>query len=440
MSEHVSRLSTRTRSASASQAALKVLLVENSRLFQQMVGEALHDQLGIEVVVANSLAEARSAIETQGPFFLVLTGLVLADGDQDSIVDFFLSRRLHTVIVSGVYDEDVRQRILDRPIVDYVLKNAPGAVEYLVWLVRRLDRNQRITALVVDDSESARLQLGGTLELFGFRVLLADGGQAGLDLLAEDSSIRLVLVDHQMPIMDGVEFTRRARANYSRDRIAVVGVSGAGRSSLVAQFLKNGANDFLHKPFSREEFFCRISQNIENLELIGSLQDLATRDFLTGLANRRYFFERGAAMFEQARASRKRLSVAMMDIDFFKKINDSFGHDGGDTALRAVASAIAKFARPQDLVARFGGEEFCVMATDLGATEGEYFFEGLRARIERLEIVHDDKPIPVTVSIGVCLDRRGSVDDMLTEADRLLYLAKAGGRNRVEIGRLDSPA
>lgn len=409
----------------------RILLVENSKLFQQMVGEALEERLDIELVHAYSLAEAAQAIERRGPFTLVLTGLVLADGNQDSIVDFFLSRQLPTVIVTGVFDEEVRARLLERPIIDYVLKNAPGAVEYLIWLVQRLDRNRRITALVVDDSASARLHASALLQLYGYRVVEAEGGEQGLAQLAANSSIRLVITDQEMPGMDGIEFTRRLRALHPRDTVSVIGVSGAGRSSLVAQFLKNGANDFLHKPFSREEFFCRVSQNVENLELIGSLQDLATKDFLTGLANRRYFFDRGADLFAQAKAARRRLSVAMLDIDLFKRINDTYGHDGGDAALKAVSGALARFARPQDLVARFGGEEFAVLAPDLGETEAEYFFEGLRARIENLVVTFNDQRIPITTSIGVCVERLDSLDSMLTEADRLLYLAKAGGRNQV---------
>ena len=410
----------------------RILLVENSKLFQQMVGEALEERLEIELVHAHSLAEAAEAIERQGPFTLVLTGLVLADGDQETIVDFFLSRQLPTVIVTGVFDGEVRERLLQRPIIDYVLKNTPGAVDYLVWLVQRLDRNRRITALVVDDAASARMHASALLKLYGYRVVEADGGEQGLARLAEDGSIRLVITDQEMPGMDGIEFTRRLRALHPRDTVSVIGVSGAGRSTLVAQFLKNGANDFLHKPFSREEFFCRVSQNVENLELIGSLQDLATKDFLTGLANRRFFFDRGAELFAQAKAGRRRLSVAMLDIDLFKRINDSFGHDGGDAALRAVSAALARFARPQDLVARFGGEEFAVLAPELGDTEAEYFFEGLRARIESLEVIFNEQRIPITTSIGVCVERLDSLDSMLTEADRLLYLAKAGGRNQVK--------
>jgi diguanylate cyclase (GGDEF)-like protein len=417
--------------AGASAQSARILLVENAKLFHQMVGEAIGDKLDVQLVHAHSLAEAAAALEEHGSFTLVLTGLVLTDGNQESIVDFFLSRHLPTVIVTGVFDEALRQRLLQRPIIDYVLKNAPGAVDYLVWLVQRLDRNRRITALVVDDAASARMHACELLRMYGFQVMEAEGGAQGLALLAEHPGIRLVITDQEMPGMEGVEFTRQLRTQHPRDTVSVIGVSGAGRSTLVAQFLKNGANDFLHKPFSREEFFCRVSQNVENLELIGSLQDLATKDFLTGLANRRHFFSRGAEQLAQARASKRRASVAMLDIDLFKRINDTYGHDGGDVALKAVAQALSRFARPQDLVARFGGEEFAVLALDLGETEAEYFFEGLRARIENLQVQFNDQRIPITTSIGVCVERLESLDAMLTEADRLLYLAKAGGRNQV---------
>jgi diguanylate cyclase (GGDEF)-like protein len=422
-------------SDAGSKPANRVLFVENSRFFPQMVAEAIHERLTLPVSIASSLAEAERLIRDEGPFLLTLTGLVLPDADHEKIIEFFLSRQMPTVVVSGVFDEDIRQHILDRPVIDYVLKSAPGAVDYLVWLVQRLDRNRSVAALVVDDSPSARMNMGGLLSLYGFRVIEAASGKEGLEAIARDSGIRLVIADHQMPEMDGIEFTRRLRADHPRDRMSVIGVSGVGASSPVAQFLKNGANDFLHKPFSREEFFCRVSQNVDNLDLIGSLQDLATKDFLTGLANRRHFFDRGGQVFDQAKASGRRLNLAMLDIDLFKKINDTWGHDGGDAALRAVANCVARYARPQDVAARFGGEEFCILAPDLGETEAEYFFEGLRARIEALQIEFGGGRIPLSTSIGVCIGRRSSLDQMISEADRVLYLAKAGGRNRVEVAR-----
>ncbi|MDC6695346.1 diguanylate cyclase, partial [Leclercia adecarboxylata] len=140
--------------------------------------------------------------------------------------------------------------------------------------------------------------------------------------------------------------------------LAVIGISGNTDPSLIPRFLKNGANDFLRKPFSREELFCRVSQNVDQLELIGTLQDLAPRDFLPGLPNRRCFLEQSQRQLPQLHLDGEQVAVAMIDIDHFKHINDTHGHEAGDDALRAVAAAVAQHARQEDLIARFGGEEF----------------------------------------------------------------------------------
>jgi CheY-like chemotaxis protein len=129
----------------------RVLLVENSRAYTQVVAQAIEQQLELPVTVAATLAEAQEALERHDDWFMVLTGLVLADGDRDTVVDFFLHRGLPTVVVSGMYDEDLRERMLRRQIIDFVLKNTPGNLDYIVWLVQRLERNRRISALVVDD-------------------------------------------------------------------------------------------------------------------------------------------------------------------------------------------------------------------------------------------------------------------------------------------------
>ncbi|MFC4729174.1 diguanylate cyclase [Coralloluteibacterium thermophilus] len=421
-----------TRSApDATSPAAKVLLVENSKIFRQMVSTAIREKLDLEVVACATLAEARAALARGDTFFLALTGLVLADGEAEDIVSLFVGHGLPMAVVTGVFDAEVRQRVVTRPIVDYVLKDTPGAVDYLVWLVRRLERNRRIAALVVDDARSAREHSAAMLRMYGFRVVEASGGAEALRIMAAEPAIRLVVCDHEMPGMTGVEFTRRLRTSRSRDAVAVIGVSSIDRASLVAEFLKSGANDFLHKPFSREEFFCRISQNVDNLELIGSLQDLATRDFLTGLANRRSLFERGQALFLQTREADRPLAVAMLDIDFFKKVNDSVGHDGGDVALKAVAGAVAQHAGPQDLAARLGGEEFCLLLPDRDAASAAVLLDGLRRHVEELAVPFEGGTIALTVSIGLCAGHRESLHAMLAEADRALYLAKAAGRNRL---------
>ncbi|MDH7453519.1 diguanylate cyclase [Luteimonas composti] len=410
----------------------RVLLLENSRAYTQAVAGAIEQKLELPVMVATTLSEARALLDRHDDWFLALTGLVLADGDRDEVVNCLLERGLSTVVVTGVYDEDLRERLLRRRVIDFVLKSTPGSLDYIVWLVKRLERNRRISALVVDDSSSARAHTASLLETYGYRVVQAEDGDAALRLLEGDPTIRLALVDQEMPGMQGVELTRRMRGVRARDRVAVIGVSGREDAGLVARFLKNGANDFLRKPFSREEFFCRVSQNVDQLELIGSLQDLATRDFLTGLPNRRHFLEQAERLVPELRAQDQPLAMAILDIDHFKHINDGWGHDAGDHALRAMAGELSQHARPQDHVARFGGEEFCLLVPGLEGDALASYFETLRQRIEALRVRVPGGALRMTVSIGVRTATPGDdLHRLLGDADRRLYLAKAGGRNRV---------
>ncbi|MGV8959430.1 MAG: diguanylate cyclase [Stenotrophomonas sp.] len=411
----------------------RILLVENSRTFTTMLREAIEQRLELPVSVAATLAEAGELLDRESGWFLVLTGLVLADGDRDQVVDYFVSRGLPTIVVSGVYDEDLRKRVLQQQIIDYVLKNTPGSIDYLVWLVQRMERNRRISALVVDDSPSARGYAASLLAMYGYDVSEAADGAEALKALEANPAIRLAIVDQEMPGMEGVELTRRLRAIRSRDKVAVIGISGNSDPSLIPRFLKNGANDFLRKPFSREEFFCRVSQNVDQLELIGTLQDLATRDFLTGLPNRRSFLELSQRQLALPQADGHEVAVAMIDIDHFKHINDTYGHEAGDEALRAVAAVVSAHTRPQDLSARFGGEEFCLLAPGLDAAESARYFEALRLAVARIEVRAGDSTLRMTISIGVCRmpPQRGALHRLISEADRQLYLAKADGRNRV---------
>ena len=412
----------------------RILLAENSPAYARTVSEAIAQKLGLPVEAVSTLAEARAAMDSRDDWFMVLTSPVLADGSHDRVMGFLLERQLPTVVVSDAYDQGLRRQVPGQCVVDYVLKHAPGSIDYLVWLVRRLERNRRIGALVVGDPASAHGASAPLLALYGFQVTEAATGEAALAALDADPGIRLAVVCQEMPDMRGDEFTHRLRARHARDHLAIIGISGSRDPSLIPRFLKNGANDFLHKPFSREEFFCRVSQNIDQLELIGTLRELATRDGLTGLPNRRHFLSECEALLPCTLGRQQAVTSAIVDIDHFKHVNDSWGHDAGDRALRAVAHAVARHAGDTGLVARFGGEEFCLLVPRLGETEVLEYLEILRQRIEALEVdTGNGGVLRMTVSIGAFRTRfpRTTLNQLLGQADRRLYLAKAGGRNCV---------
>ena len=352
------------------------------------------------------------------------------DGDHEAVVDCFLGRELPTVVVSGVYDEELRKRLLRRRVIDFVLKNTPGSLDYIVWLVKRLERNRRISALVVDDSASARMHTASLLETYGYRVVQAPDGDAALRVLERDPTIRLAMIDQEMPGMHGVELTRRLRALRPRDRVAVIGVSGRNDSDLVARFLKSGANDFLRKPYSREEFFCRVSQNVDQLELIGSLQDLATRDFLTGLPNRRHFLEQAERLVPQLREAGRPLAMAILDIDHFKRINDSHGHAAGDAVLQQFAQRLCAAVRETDLVARLGGDEFTILVENASPGTAEAVARKIIDASNAQALDAGGTALLITTSIGIAY-ATAPVDAvaLMAQADAALYAAKKAGRN-----------
>ncbi len=263
----------------------KVLIVEDSKPIHMTLKPALEKACGAEVVVAETYEEAVGVIEEQGStFFLSILDLALPDAMNGEIVDFAASRGLPGVVFSSTFDPRTRERILSKGIIDYVIKNN-RAVEELVRTVRRLQLNRLARVLVVDDSLTARGIIQSALTLHMFQVLTAESGQEALGVLAREGGVDLVLTDYEMPGMHGVELTGRIRRSFSKDEMAIVGVSAAEDDTLAARFLKTGANDFIRKPFGREEFYCRVLNNIETLENIRRMADLnALKDKFLGMA------------------------------------------------------------------------------------------------------------------------------------------------------------
>ena len=246
-------------------------------------------------------------------------------------------------------------------LLDMAPKDLEKVIYFAAYMVISVDEEARHRDLPTHEA-NLRLEIKNLADRRDARVATRLAKlEEELAALEADSTIRLAVVDQEMPGMQGIELARRMRSVRSRDRLAVIGVSGTEDPGLVAHFLKNGANDFLRKPFSREEFFCRVSQNVDQLELIGTLQDLATRDFLTGLPNRRFFLEQSQRQLPQLQLHGQCVAVAMIDIDHFKHINDTQGHRRGDAVLVEFATFLRSPLGKDETVVRLGGDEFMVV-------------------------------------------------------------------------------
>ncbi|MBO6786575.1 MAG: diguanylate cyclase [Rhodospirillales bacterium] len=413
----------------------RLLVVEDSKFFLNLIIRGFEHESDIEVVTATSLAEARATLESaEVPFAAALIDLRLPDAQDGEVVSLALADNIPTVIFTSNFDENIRENFLEMGVLDLVLKDNPSSLEYLQRLVRRIIRNRDTKVLVVDDSSVARRMCTSLLEKYQLDVYEACDGVEALKMLDNHEDIKLVVTDHEMPEMCGFDFVTEIRRKRDRNQLAIIGVSGSGGAPLSAKFLKHGANDFIAKPYLPEELYTRVAQNLEVMESIELLTTAATKDFLTGLYNRRSFFDLGGRIASSRSRAKKSVAIAMMDIDFFKKVNDAHGHDAGDAVLKSVADTVLRHTgRGGDLCARLGGEEFAIMLEADDPSKTSEYFETLRSNIEKQKIQYEDRTIPVTASFGVVISDKPEIEPMLTAADENLYRAKNEGRNRVVV-------
>jgi len=412
----------------------KVLLVEDSRMFCAVLCHRFQTELGLNVKACSSLKALREALaqEPHG-YTMAVVDLNLPDAPYGEALDCAIEHKIPTVVFTATFDLETRNRIMERNVIDYVLKDNEFALDNLVSTVRRAITNRKTRVLVVDDVASARQVLVDLLTAQQYMVVEANSGLEALAALEAYSDIELVVTDHHMPDMSGYELTRRIRHRFGSDKIRVIGVSSSNDRMLSASFLKAGASDFVYRPFVAEELQCRIANNVETLTQMKQLRAAAACDYLTGLYNRRYFYDYGPKVVNACLRQKSASSVAILDIDHFKRLNDTYGHEIGDKVLIAVAARLATiFEGSDNLLSRLGGEEFAILFPMMDSQAATKLCDEVRSDLSRLKVPADDEELSVTVSIGVAeIAGYETFDNYLNAADQFLYMAKHKGRNMV---------
>jgi len=414
----------------------KILVIEDSLAMLTYEVDALKERFNFPILTASSLQEAVEILKyAREDIFVALADLVLPDAPNGEIVDLLIGEGIATIVFTGQYNEELRQFVMGKPIVDYILKSSLNNFQYALRLVAGLYENQFIRALVVDDSEFARMKVEYSLSRLQIGVVHASNIEDAMIILSDNPDIRLVLTDYHMQSdgNNGVNLTSKIRQFYCSDKMTIIGYSSDTNKKLPIEFLKNGANDYIPFNYSEEEFTLRVIGNLELMAHLRMAREIAVKDFLTGLYNRRYLFEVAKQLFHQVSRGTMTLGVAMIDIDFFKKVNDEFGHDVGDLALKHIATLLEKTMRKSDLVTRFGGEEFCLLVTNVDDHQMFQIIENLRILIERsplrVETATLCTSLSITISAGFTTKKFSTIDEAIKESDTHLYAAKAQGRN-----------
>ncbi len=412
----------------------KILIVDDSKAILAILKSEVDKYPDIDACYAQDYKSAmRLMRDNQGEFHAALLDLNLPDAPNGEIVKLANANKIPSVVLSGTVTEKTRESFANKDIIDIIVKDTPASAKFAVNAILRTLKNYDTHVLVVDDSKIYKKSITDSLHKIKLNVIEAENGEEALLKLESNPNISMVITDYEMPKMNGLDLTFKIRELYKKDQLSIIAMSTVAGQEIIAKFLRFGANDFLNKPFSHSEIVTRVNSNLELLDLFSKIKDMANKDFLTGMFNRRYFFDSGKSIFNKNKRKRKPLAVVMVDIDKFKNINDSYGHDVGDDAIKQIKVILDKNLRESDLVARFGGEEFCILLEDINIQEVQALFEKIRAEFESNAITSHGFEISYTISTGVFFGLLDSMDEMIKLSDEALYEAKITGRNKVVI-------
>ena len=301
--------------------------------------------------------------------------------------------------------------------------------------------------LIADDDVTSRLVLAGVLKKNGHDVVVTVDGTDAWEALQRPDAPKLAILDWMMPGLAGVEVCRRVRTLPSDEPPYIIILTSRGEKSDIVAGLDAGADDYLAKPFDPGEFQARVAVGGRMIELQASLRTArdalnheAGHDPLTGALNRRAFSDILSRELSAERRHAHGLALGICDVDQFKKINDTHGHQVGDEVLCGLVRLIEGTLRGHDVLGRHGGDEFVVLTGYAGENDAVTPYERARAVVADTPVATRAGNVSIAISFGVAVWRAGeSQDDLLAAADAALYRAKEGGRNRVCLAGEPSP-
>ena len=410
----------------------QVLLVEDTRFYSIAIKDRLEKRFGIKISHCPSLAALVNLLETSPETFsLAILDLCQPDAPDGQALDVVLAQHIPAIVFSAISSDARKAEILGRNVAAYVAKSSIHSIDHLTEAVDRCLGRSLAQLLVIDPGDSAAVAAALTSANFLPTVVTSElDAAAKLDTCR---AIQLVLVRAEVAAASNYDIIAMLQNRYGESTLRVVGYTDTKGKDDVARFLGKGGDDFIHLPLSSEDLAGRLNHVMAVHQQIQMLQRMASRDYLTDMLNRRYFFDRGPKIVEVCQRQGMPVSMALMDIDHFKRLNDTYGHEVGDIVLKAVTKRLlAVVGEKRHMVARLGGEEFGILYCGLDIREAFEFCNHIREEIANVRVVVDDEDISVTVSMGLAaIATTETFDNYLNAADQYLYLAKHSGRNQV---------
>lgn len=406
----------------------KIFIIDDSKSFSKLMTIRIKNDLGLESITASSFDESKLILEKErSSIFLALVDLNVVDAKGTEHIDYMLDHKVPVIVITGELNDEIRNKILEKNIIDYIFKSKKEDMGYVIKLLKQVIRNSETKVVVADDSPLFRKLTGDLLRLQMFKVLEAKNGLDCLNIVEENPDIKLVLTDYNMKEMDGFELTLRLREKYSKDSLIIISISGNDTKNISSKFIKIGVNDFITKPFTKEEFACRINMNMDALESIERIKDLSNRDFLTNLYNRKFFLEKSNSIL----AAGKQSALAIFILDHFKKLNNEYGDETGDMVLKSLGIIAKEHFSKSHFLFRLEGKKFAVLIPSITKEDATLLFENFCSKVSSIPLNVNGNRIEITISVGLSISEESNPSLRIKDAEELLSEARNSGRNRV---------
>ena len=414
----------------------KILIVDIDNLILDILKEKI-DLLDyiVDVFIATSYKEGlQIIIENNGDIHAAIINFNLPDAHNTEMVKYTIDKCIPTVVIMDDYSYNLKERLFSNDILEYISKDSKKGINNSIRAINRILVNKDTTVLIVDDSKIQRDILKEILQGIKLNVITANSSDEALHIIKEMRvKITIVLADYKIANKDEIGLTQELREDYDKDELGIIGLSNSSNPEVLIEFIKIGANDFIEKPYSKTEVIVRVNSLLHIMQLFDKKRELSFKDYLTGAYNRRYFYTSGTAIFDKAIRENRRLAVSTIDIDDFKHINDTHGHNIGDLCIIEVVKILNKNLRGSDLLSRFGGDEFVILLENITLKNTQTLFERIRNTFENNEIKTHNGFVKFTVSIGIFYGREESLVESIKVSDEALYYSKENGRNQIKV-------
>ena len=396
---------------------MRILIADNDFIYLKLLKNYLEKYLvNIKCELVSSFKELKEKNLSDYDLFIINNSL--RDVENNEHLEYILKYSDNVIVITKLEDNFLESSLKTK-VIDYIIKEDTHSIEYLVKLIKRLGKNKDLNVLIVEDSKIIRKHEKEILKKIKLNVFESENGKRALEILKE-KNIDLLITDLVMPGMDGEELIAKVRENYSMNSLPIIVISENEDTNKFLKTLKLGANDYLKKPFLKEELMIRVNNLLDVYDNMRKIENQLKKDPLTGAYNRFYLEH----ILENAFNVYETKSIAMLDIDFFKKINDTYGHQIGDEILKHFVNTIKNSVRKSDVLVRYGGEEFLIFMPNTSKKEAAIVIYKIKKALKPY------KDIKYTFSAGIA-DEGESLAEMIKIADERLYKSKEDGRDKI---------